>query len=82
MPDLIRHPDVVPTKVRNPLKDWVPVSTGNPGFRLSPERRLSLNQAIYGQTLFNFGLQNVDFGGFGFELKTISHSEICIPKYG
>jgi hypothetical protein len=34
MPDLIRHPDVVPTKVRNPLKDWVPVFTGNPGFRL------------------------------------------------
>ena len=53
MPDLIRHPDVVPTKVGNHLKDWVPVFTGNPGFRLSPERRLSLNQAIYGQTLNN-----------------------------
>jgi hypothetical protein len=51
MPELIRHPDVVPTKVGNHLKDWVPVFTGNPGFRLSPERRLSLNQAIYGQTL-------------------------------
>jgi hypothetical protein len=37
MPDLIRHPDVVPTKVGNHLKDWVPVFTGNPGFRLSPE---------------------------------------------
>ncbi len=34
MPDLIRHPDVVPTKVGNHLKDWVPVFTGNPGFRL------------------------------------------------
>jgi hypothetical protein len=35
---LIReHPDVVPTKVGNHLKDWVPVFTGNPGFRLSPE---------------------------------------------
>ena len=30
---LIRgHPDVVPTKVGNHLKDWVPVFTGNPGF--------------------------------------------------
>ena len=34
MPDLIRHPDVVPTKVGSHLKDWVPVFTGNPGFRL------------------------------------------------
>jgi len=34
MPDLIRHPDVVPTKVGNHLKDWVPVFTGNPGFRM------------------------------------------------
>ena len=34
---VIRHPDVVPTKVGNHLKDWVPVFTGNPGFRLSPE---------------------------------------------
>ena len=34
MPDSIRHPDVVPTKVGNHLKDWVPVFTGNPGFRL------------------------------------------------
>jgi len=34
MPDLIRHPDVVPTKVGNHFKDWVPVFTGNPGFRL------------------------------------------------
>jgi len=31
------HPDVLPTKVGNHLKDWVPVFTGNPGFRLSPE---------------------------------------------
>ena len=32
---LIRgHPDVVPTKVGNHLKDWIPVFTGNPGFRL------------------------------------------------
>ena len=28
------HPDVVPTKVGNHLKDWVPVFTGNPGFWL------------------------------------------------
>jgi hypothetical protein len=33
MPDLIRHPEVVPTKVGNYLKDRVPVFTGNPGFR-------------------------------------------------
>ena len=36
MPDLIRHPEVVPTKTGNHTKDWVPVFTGNPGFRLSP----------------------------------------------
>jgi hypothetical protein len=34
MPDLIRHPDVVPTKVGNHLRGWIPVYTGNPGFRL------------------------------------------------
>ena len=34
MPDLIRHPDVVPTKVGNHLKGWLPVFTGNTGFRL------------------------------------------------
>jgi len=34
MPDLIRHPDVVPTKVGNHLKGWIPVFTGNPGFPL------------------------------------------------
>jgi hypothetical protein len=34
-PYLIRgHPDVVPTEVGNYLKDWLPVFTGNPGFRL------------------------------------------------
>jgi hypothetical protein len=37
MPDLIRHPE----------------GLEKTGFRLSPERRLSLNQAIYGQTLNN-----------------------------
>jgi hypothetical protein len=31
-----RGPDVVPTKVGNHLKDWIPVFTGDPGFRLSP----------------------------------------------
>jgi hypothetical protein len=45
MPDLIRHPDFVPAKALhhmayrakagNDLNDWVPVFTGNPGFRLS-----------------------------------------------
>jgi hypothetical protein len=34
MPDLIRHPDFVPTKVGNHLKVRVPVFTGNPEFRL------------------------------------------------
>jgi len=34
MSDLIRHPDDVPTKVGNHLKDWIPVCAGNPGFRL------------------------------------------------
>jgi len=28
---LIPHPDVVPMKVGNLLKDWVQVFTGNPG---------------------------------------------------
>ena len=28
------HPDIVPTKVGNHLKDWIPVFTGNLGFRL------------------------------------------------
>jgi len=34
MPDLIRHPDIVPTKVGDHFKEWIPVFTGNPGFRL------------------------------------------------
>ena len=44
MPDSIRHPDVMPTKALHRMvyrakvgkhsKDWVPVFTGNPGFRL------------------------------------------------
>jgi|GEM_PF-4594301 len=34
MPDLTRNLDDVPTKVGNHLKDWIPVCTGNPGFRL------------------------------------------------
>jgi hypothetical protein len=37
MPDLIRHPE----------------GLEKTGFRLSPERRLSLNQAINGQTLIS-----------------------------
>ena len=28
MPDLIRHPDVVPTKVGNHLKYWIPAFAG------------------------------------------------------
>ena len=28
-----RGPDVVPTKVGNHFKDWIPVFIGNPGFR-------------------------------------------------
>jgi hypothetical protein len=38
-----RGPEVIPTKVANHLKDWIPVFTGNPGFRgfdvISAERR-------------------------------------------
>jgi hypothetical protein len=34
LPGENRGPDVVPTKVGNQFKDWLPVSTGNPGFRL------------------------------------------------
>jgi len=29
MPDLIRHPDVVPTKVGNYLKHWIPAFAWN-----------------------------------------------------
>jgi hypothetical protein len=32
-----RGPGVVPTRVGNHFKDWIPVFTGNPGFPLSPE---------------------------------------------
>ena len=32
-----RSPDVVPAEAGSHLKDWIPVFTGNPGFRLSPE---------------------------------------------
>ena len=58
MPDLIRHPDIVPTTVRNHLKDWVPVFTGNPGFRLEfiPMKigagmTIMIEATIYEQTL-------------------------------
>ena len=58
MPDLIRHPDVVATKVVNHLKDWVPVFTGNPGFRpeFTPVKTgagmtILIEAAIYKQTL-------------------------------
>jgi hypothetical protein len=30
-------PDVFPTKVGDHLKNWIPVFTENPGFRLPPE---------------------------------------------
>jgi hypothetical protein len=58
---LIRgHPDVVPTKVGNHLKDWAPVFTGNPGFRLEfiPMKigagmTVLIEAAIYKQTLNN-----------------------------
>ena len=34
-PTLIRgHPEVVPTKVGNHFRDWIPVFAGNTGFRL------------------------------------------------
>ena len=52
MPDLIRHPDVVPTKVGNHRKDWVPVFTGNPGFRLSPAFAEAASRRQAGMTTF------------------------------
>jgi len=56
---LIRgHPDVVPTKVGSHIKDWVPVFTGSPGFRLEfiPMKigagmTFLIEAAIYRQTL-------------------------------
>ena len=58
-PYLIRgHPDVVPTKVGNHLKDWVPVFTGNPGFplefipmKIGAGMTILIEGAIYKQTL-------------------------------
>jgi len=32
MPDLTRHPDVVPTKVGNHLKGWIPAFAGMTSF--------------------------------------------------
>ncbi len=29
--------DFIPTKIGTHLKDWIPVFTGIPGFRVSPE---------------------------------------------
>jgi hypothetical protein len=63
---LIRgHPEAVPTKVGNYLKDWVPVFTGNPGFRLEfiPMKigagmTILIERAIYKQTLTNTNALN------------------------
>ncbi len=64
MPDLIRHPDIVPTKVGNHFKDWIPVFTGNPGFRLEfiPMKigagmSILTEGVIYKQTLMNYPLR-------------------------
>ena len=64
MPDLIRHPDIVPTKVGNHLKNWVPVFTGSPGFRLEfiPMKigagmTILIEMAIYKQTLFGRSIE-------------------------
>ena len=55
------HPVVVPTKVGNHLKDWVPVFTGNPGFQLEfipmnigTGMTIMIEATIYEQTLINF----------------------------
>jgi len=51
-PCLIRgHPDVFPKKVGNHLKYWIPVFTGNPGFRPSPEWRPLWIPLVYGHAL-------------------------------
>ena len=57
MPDLIRHPDVVPTKVGNHLKDWVPVLPGTwiPAFA---GMTILIEEAIYKQTLFRYLIRN------------------------
>ena len=44
MPDLIRHPDIVPTKVGNHFKDWIPAFAG---------MTMLIEVAIYKQTLMN-----------------------------
>jgi hypothetical protein len=36
--EIVKSPETVtPAKAGNHLKNWIPVFTGNPGFRLSPE---------------------------------------------
>src|SRR4030042_4144215 len=63
-PYLIRgHPDAVPTKVGNLFKEWIPVFTGNPGFRLEfiPMKigagmTILPEGIIYKQTLMNYPL--------------------------
>jgi hypothetical protein len=54
MPDLIRHPDVVPTKVGNHLPTGSRFSPGilDSGFRRNDN--LFVKPTIYGQTLIRF----------------------------
>ena len=70
MPDMIRHPDVVPTKVGNHIKDWVPVFSRNPvssdnyentGHRFSPVRRLFTKPSTL-EFRIRFGFRHSDFG--------------------
>jgi len=53
-----RGPDVVPAKAGNQFKNWIPVFTGNPGFRLSPEWRIPWNFDFLGDHQ-NWGLKDV-----------------------
>ena len=58
-----RGPDVVPTKVGNHIKDWIPVFTGNPGFRRLPRTRSGVrrNDEFYGIATFYETIKFDDF---------------------
>jgi len=47
MPDLIRHPDIVPTKVGNHFKEWIPAFAG---------MTILTEGIIYKQKLINYPL--------------------------
>jgi hypothetical protein len=86
MPDLIRHPDVVPTKVGNHLNTGsrFPPGTLDSGFRRNDD--LFGNRFVYGQTLNTkafFKSKTLSFGfHLNFELRNLTfHFAECPSIY-